>query len=104
MNRQPGPGQAALDIDGQPPARPTVAVRVNEVLALTYTSRETANWWVLYRGHGPEERFVIVTAGFIGDTVDVLCDDREHADWLHGYLIERGVPKAALKIVTAGGR
>jgi hypothetical protein len=93
--------QLSLDIDGQPPRRPTLAVRVNEVLALTYTSRETANWWVLYRGHGPAERFVIVSASFIGDTVDVLCDDREHAEWLVSYLIERGIPKAALDITTA---
>jgi hypothetical protein len=94
MTRRPGPGQAVLDL----PAPQQYAVRVNEVLALTYTSRETANWWVMYRGHGPEQRFVIVSAGFIGDTVDVLCDDREHADWLRDSLIERGIPKAALTI------
>jgi hypothetical protein len=86
------------------PAPRQYAARVNEVLALTYTSRETANWWALYRGHGPAERFAIVSAGFIGDTVDVICDDHEHADWLHGYLIERGIPKAALKITERTDR
>jgi hypothetical protein len=93
--RAAGPGQAVLEL----PPLPQHAVRVNEVLALTYTTRETENWWAMWRGHGPEQRFVIVTAGFIGDSVDVLCDDREHAEWLHADLIERGIPKAALKIV-----
>jgi hypothetical protein len=92
-------GQLILDIDGQRPGRP-VAVRVNEIVALTYTSRDVANWWALYRLRGPTERFQIVDAGFIGDTVDVLCDDREHAEWLCAYLAEHGIPKAALNIAT----
>lgn len=93
-------GQQQLDIPGTPAPRPTPAVRVNEALALTYTSRDVANWWALYRLRGPTERFQIVSAGFIGDTVDVLCDDHAHALWLHDFLIEQGIPKAALTIVT----
>lgn len=91
--------QTHLDIPGTPTPKPLIAVRVNEALALTYTAREAANWWALYRAHGPEKRFVIVTAGFIGDTVDVLCDDQAHAEWLRDDLIERGIPETALKIV-----
>jgi hypothetical protein len=73
-------------------------VRVEETRALTYSTRETANWWALFRSRGPERRFVTVTVGFIGDLVDVLCDSREHAQWLHDNLVDQGIPKAALKI------
>lgn len=88
--RPAGQGQTAL------PGPTQHAVRVNETKLLTYTSRDTANWWALFRARGPEHRFVTVSPGFIGSTVDVLCDSREHAEWLRDDLIARGVPKAAL--------
>lgn len=75
------------------------AVRVNEVKALLYTTRQTANWWTLYRSRGPEERFRTVVVGFPGDVVDVVCDSQEHAHDLMKLLIDRGIPPRALKIV-----
>lgn len=96
------PEQLALGISGKPPSRPTVAVRVEEILALTYTSGEAAAWWIRYRDHGPSARFAPVAGriGFPGQLIDVLCDDRGHAEWLRTHLITLGIPKAALKIVT----
>ena len=83
-----------------------IALRVEEITALTYTSRETAEWWIRYRDHGPVARFVPVPVpgrvGFPGQLVDVLCDDREHAEWLRSHMIARGIPRSALKIVSQG--
>ncbi|MFP8944739.1 hypothetical protein ACLIYM_25350 [Streptomyces fenghuangensis] len=75
------------------------ALRVNEVVALAYTPRDTANWWALYRARGPASRFTVVQATIPGDIVDVACDDLEHAEQLRDLLIEQGIPKTALKVI-----
>lgn len=76
------------------------ALRVNEVAVNLYSPREAANWWALYRAHGPATRFTTVTAAIPGDLVEVACEDREDAEWLRDLLIERGIPRTALKIVA----
>jgi hypothetical protein len=76
------------------------ALRVNEIAALTYTTREAANWWALYRARGPVERFTIVKSYIPGDVVDVACDDRQDAEWLRNHLIAQGIPKSALKVIA----
>lgn len=77
------------------------ALRVNEVVVNCYSPRETANWWALYRAHGPAERFTTITAAIPGDLVDVACDNVEDAEWLRDLLIERGIPRTALKVIRA---
>lgn len=77
------------------------ALRVNEVAVNLYSPREAANWWALYRARGPADRFTTVTAAIPGDLVDVACDDAGDAEWLRDLLIERGIPRTALKILTA---
>lgn len=75
------------------------ALRVNEASVNLYTPRATANWWALFRAHGPASRFTTITAAIPGDLVDVACDTREDAEWLRDLLIEQGVPPTALKIM-----
>ncbi|MEW2636434.1 hypothetical protein AB0903_33560 [Streptomyces sp. NPDC048389] len=75
------------------------ALRVNEVMVNCYSPREAANWWALYRAHGPAERFTTITAAIPGDLVDVACDDRDHAESLRDDLITRGIPRTALKVI-----
>jgi hypothetical protein len=69
-----------------------------------YTKRETASWWTLYRARGPAARFTVVTTSVPGDLVDVACDDRADAEWLRDHMIERGIPKTALKVVSGEQR
>jgi hypothetical protein len=76
-------------------------LRVNEVAVNLYSPREAANWWALYRAHGPAERFTTVTAAIPGDLVDVACEDIDDAEWLRDLLIERGIPRTALKILNS---
>lgn len=78
------------------------ALRVNEVKVNCYSPREAANWWALFRAHGPAERFTTVTAAIPGDLVDVACEDVEDATWLRDLLVEHGVPETALKIMRNG--
>ncbi|GHD70354.1 hypothetical protein GCM10010317_077510 [Streptomyces mirabilis] len=78
-----------------------VALRVNEVAVNLYSPREAANWWALYRAHGPAERFTTVTAAIPGDLVDVACEGSDDAEWLRDLLIERGIPRTALKILKS---
>jgi hypothetical protein len=78
-----------------------VALRVNEVAVNLYSPRATANWWALYRAHGPAERFTTVTAAIPGDLVDVACEDTDDAEWLRDLLIERGIPRTALKVIKS---
>lgn len=92
----------ALDIPASPPPAAPAAVRLNEVVVNLYTPRETANWWALFRAHGPAERFTLVTASTPGDLVDVACDNRADAEWLRDHMIERGIPKTAIKVVGGG--
>jgi hypothetical protein len=73
------------------------AVQVNE--CAIFATRRGVDWWLLFRSHGPESRFVVVTASLAGDRVNVQCEDREHAEWLLGRLLEEGVPKSALKVI-----
>jgi len=86
------------------PAAPEAAtqypnwVEVNEVHITLYASRDTANWWATYRQHFDTARFTEVNSCLIGDLVQVACENRDHAQWLHDLLIEKGVAKAALKI------
>jgi hypothetical protein len=80
------------------------AVRLNEAVVNLYTPRETANWWALFRAHGPVERFTTVTTSIPGDVVDVACDDRTDAEWLRDHMIEQGIPKTAIKILTRSQR
>lgn len=77
----------------------TAAVRVNEVVVNLYVPRETANWWALFRARGPAERFTIVTTSIPGDLVDVACDDRSDAEWLRDHMVERGIPRTALRVI-----
>ncbi|MFF8589906.1 hypothetical protein ACF061_00455 [Streptomyces sp. NPDC015220] len=76
------------------------ALRVNEVIVNLYCSRDAASWWALYRARGPHWRFTTVTAAIPGDLVEVACEDIEDAEWLRNLMIERGIPKSALKIVA----
>lgn len=78
------------------------AVRVNEVVVNLYTSRDTANWWALFRARDTAERFTTITASIPGDLVDVACDDRTDAEWLRDHMIERGIPKTAVKVIGGG--
>ncbi|MFD5251308.1 hypothetical protein ACFWM5_00495 [Streptomyces bobili] len=87
----------------QPLATPA-AVRVNEVVVNLYTSRDTANWWALFRARGPVERFTIITASIPGDLVDVACDDHADAEWLRYHMIEMGIPTTALRVLRGGQR
>lgn len=73
------------------------AVQVNE--CAVFATGKGLDWWLLFRGHGPESRFVIITASLGGDRVNVQCEDREHAEWLLATLLEQGVPKSALKVI-----
>lgn len=75
------------------------ALRVNEVVVNCYCSREAANWWALYRARGPASRFTTVLAAIPGDLVEVACEDRQDAEWLRDLLVERGIPKTALKVI-----
>lgn len=96
--------QLALDIPTSPPPAAPAAVRVNEIDINLYTPRATANWWALFRARGPAERFTTVTASIPGDLVDVACDDRTDAEWLCDHMIERGIPKIAVKVIGGGRR
>lgn len=80
------------------------ALRVNEVAVNLYSPREAANWWALFRAHGPESRFTTITPAIPGDLVEVACEDVEDAEWLRDLMIERGIPRTALKIVKGGAQ
>lgn len=80
------------------------SLRVNEVKVNCYSPREAANWWALYRAHGPAERFTTVVAAIPGDLVDVACEDVEDAEWLRDLMVELGIPCTALKIVKEGAQ
>lgn len=75
-------------------------LRVNEVVVNLYCPREAANWWALYRAHGPASRFTTITPAIPGDLVEVACEDAEDAEWLRELLIERGIASTALKVVA----
>lgn len=76
------------------------AVRAEETRALTYSSRAAADWWALFRKRGLAERFTTVQAGFLGDVVDVACDDQDDAEWLLEHMVSQGIPKAALRVIA----
>ncbi len=73
------------------------ALQVNE--CRIFGSNHAALEWVNYRLMGPEHRFEVVNSTIGGEVVNVVCDDEEHAKRLMSHMIEKGVPKCALKIV-----
>lgn len=76
------------------------ALRVNEIVVYLHCQRATANWWALYRAHGPASRFTIITPAIPGDLVEVACEDAEDAESLRDLLMERGIPRTALKVIA----
>lgn len=96
------PEQLALAVCDWPhnPRLSPVAVRVNEVNVFLYGSRDVATWWSECYRRGANERRVCIEDSVIpGDLVHVHCADREGADWLAAHLIERGLNKAAVKVI-----
>ncbi|MEV4179911.1 hypothetical protein AB0J28_00510 [Streptosporangium canum] len=84
------------------PATPTPepwCVEVKDIVILS--SRQGVDWWFAYRSrYEPIGRIVHIpgTAVPQGDHCRVLCDDREHAEWLAAHMVEfGGVPKTAVK-------
>ncbi|NUS79189.1 MAG: hypothetical protein HOV70_23725 [Streptomyces sp.] len=90
--------QLTLDIPAQRPA-PRVYLRVDEIGIAQYTPRETAQWWELFRRRMPD-RLTTVLVRMPGDLVDIACDNRAHANWLHEQFRKRGVPQQSLTIRT----
>lgn len=89
-----------LDVCDWPnnPRRSTVAVRVNE--CAVFAVARVADWWVTsFRAPAQEARICVETSSIGGDRVHVHCENREHADWLAGHLLDRGVHKSALKVI-----
>lgn len=93
--------QLALDLPTWPDQarRSPWAVRVNGVHAYLYGTRETSSWWVGYRWHN-DARVCTEAVTLAGEQVHVHCENREHAEWLHGFLLDNGMARAALKILT----
>lgn len=67
-------------------------------------SRQGVGWWMVFRrrfdgtGRLRETR----PACIVGGTVEVACDDREHADWLAGHMVEQGgLPRTAVRVKAA---
>lgn len=75
----------------------TAALEVNEAKVLATGCG--VSWWLEYRARfEPIGRVEVITASIGGDRVEVLCDDREHADWLLAHAIGNGIPRSALKV------
>ena len=91
--------QLAFDV---PPQRvpPAFVLRVDEGALAQYATRDGAHRWELMRARMPA-RFTTVAVRMPGDLVDVLCDDRAHAQWLTDLLHSWGVPKSALAVRAA---
>lgn len=74
-------------------------VEVKDIVILS--SRQGSDWWLAYRHrYEPIGRIVHIpgTAAPQGDHCRVLCDDREHAEWLAAHMVEHGgVPRTAVK-------
>lgn len=78
-------------------------LRVDEIGLVLHAPRETRTWWELYRKRHAT-RLTTVTVRMPGDLVDVACDDRAHAQWLHDQLRARGVPQRSLTVRTSPNR
>ena len=75
----------------------TAVLEVNEAKVLATGCG--VSWWLDYRSRFERiERIKILTASIGGDRVEVVCDDREHAEWLRGQAVSKGVPRSALKV------
>jgi hypothetical protein len=75
-------------------------VRVNDAHILA--CGQGASWWFWYRRRCDlGGRIHVENATLGGDIVRVACDDREHAEWLAGYMHKMGVPKSCAKPVRA---
>lgn len=72
---------------------------VNEARVMTYTAPGVADWWVSLRPRWEMSRQLrVLDSGFPGELVELGPFARDDAEFAHGHMIERGVPKAALKI------
>jgi hypothetical protein len=74
-------------------------VVVNEARLLAVGGRACQVWWefLAYRPH----EVTVPSPG--GSRVIVPCDDREHAEWLRGWLVGIGVPTSAISLRRAEG-
>lgn len=73
-------------------------VEVNESWVLQ--TRCGHEWWILYsqRFHGTD-RIEVVHCTIGGAVVRVACEDRGHAQWLAGQMLNvHGLPKKAVKV------
>ncbi|MEV6696275.1 hypothetical protein AB0M68_03805 [Streptomyces sp. NPDC051453] len=80
--------------------QPAACLRVDEIGIALYAPQETRMWWELFRSRMPD-RITAVEVRMPGDLVDIACDDREQAAWLHAEFRGRGVPLRSLTVRTA---
>lgn len=76
-------------------------VEVNECHVLA--SQWGAEWWGDFRKqYDPIGRIADTAVSIAGNRCEVACDDREHADWLAGHMVDHGgLPKSAVKVRKA---
>lgn len=69
-------------------------------------SRQGVEWWHLFAArYRPTGRLVETKPPcVVGGTVEVACDDREHADWLAAHMVDHGgLPRTAVRAKVAAG-
>ncbi|MFZ3592270.1 hypothetical protein [Streptomyces sp. BH104] len=75
-------------------------LRVDEIGIALHAPRESRMWWEFYRSR-MGGRLTTVEVRMPGDLVDITCDDKAHAEWLHAEFRRRGVPQRSLTIHPA---
>ena len=75
----------------------TWGVEVNE--SAVWATQMGAGWWTTYRRiHERSGRITAIAGGFMGELVEVACEDQHHARWLAGHMVEQGgLPKSAVR-------
>lgn len=62
------------------------------------------DWWILYRHRADQAGRIVETkpACIIAGTVEITCDDQDHATWLADSMVQQhGMPKSAVKVKLA---
>ena len=77
-------------------------VEVNE--AMVFATDRGTDWWITFMlAHRGTNRITEVTATIGGALCHVECDSREHATALAATMVERGLPRRAVRARTLRG-
>lgn len=80
-------------------------VEVDEIFlnAIGAQDREALGWWLLHSGRrGIADRTITLFVAPPGALLYVRCDDRDQAEWLAGFLVEKGLHVKGVTVRQVG--